>query len=681
MRLNLSNILTIVWSELRMVVRNRRAVLVSIVLPIFLIPAMFAGSHWSIKKRETKLQQTTFRYALCGSQSNAVRELMLAAEKRLKLQTNAPSRFAEQPDPDPFAAVSKGNLEFVLECLTVPEFLRRETNLDFTLEEDRIPLHEIRPAVVPPMIIRLVFRGNRDESAVAAQEIKSALHETRNAQREQLLLAHGFPLTRDQVAIRSSVNVSNPGTVAGLSIGRGLTLFLLFFVISGGGMIAIDMLAGEKERGTLETLLTTSVGRTEIILAKHFVIMAVALAITLIQASCLLAMASFKLVPMPPGIAQALSPSIVLLLILLYIPVLALISDVLLLTSGHAKDYKEAHVWFLPVFLLGMLPALTPFLPGASLHSIIALIPIANIALAVKEILSGKFDWPMIAISWAITAGVAVWLTRLNVRFLCAERLVTAADTDAVEHHGGLALFERRVWIWFVVLWGALLIVDNYLVNLDVRLQISINLIGLFFGACVLMIRTYRLDIRSTLSLRKPRPLAWLAVLIGVPGGMLTGTGIMRLANYVIPVPPQMIESFGKAVAPTDMPFYALILFLAVLPGVFEEITFRGLLLTGLRRRFSPAVVVLIVGLVFGLFHVALFRLAPTAFLGMLLACVTLLTGSIFPSVLWHALNNGLALAAFRWDIAISDMDSRYYLCGPVLLFCAFRILWSDRRK
>src|SRR2546423_15200174 len=74
------------------------------------------------------------------------------------------------------------------------------------------------------------------------------------------------------------------------------------------------------------------------------------------------------------------------------------------------------------------------------------------------------------------------------------------------------------------------------------------------------------------------------------------------------------------------------VFFPSIMPGIFEEITFRGVLLHGLRQRFRPAMTVLLVGIIFGLFHVALFRFAPTALLGMILAAVTLLTRSIFRS-------------------------------------------------
>jgi hypothetical protein len=71
------------------------------------------------------------------------------------------------------------------------------------------------------------------------------------------------------------------------------------------------------------------------------------------------------------------------------------------------------------------------------------------------------------------------------------------------------------------------------------------------------------------------------------------------------------------------------------------------------------------VGAVFGVFHVSLFRIAPTAFLGIVLAAVVLRTGSLYPAVLWHFLNNAVALvpAHMGWVDASTEV--------PVWLFAA----------
>ncbi len=528
-------------------------------------------------------------------------------------------------------------------------------------------------------VVRIVFRGDRDESGAGSARMQDALRETRRVRRSDLLQSRGFPVRPAEVAAITDHDVASKQQLAGLALGRSLTLVLLLFILMGGAVMATDSIAGEKERGTLETLLTTAANRVEILAAKHLVILAVALLITFIQALNLLVYIGFKLLPVPPNLSAAVTPPVVALLFLLFLPVAALMANVLLLVSGYARSYKEAQMYFLPVMLLGLLPGVAPFLPGIPLRSIIVLVPVANLAVAAKQILIGSFDWPMICLSWVATASAAVWTARLAVRTLMQEKLITTAESDAVDFAGGPALFERRVLLWFGMLWAVLLLVNNYTQALDVRLQLVINLLGLFFGACVLMIRHYRLHPRLALALRMPRPAIWLGVLLGVPGGLLTSLALFRLASLFLPVPEKMTESFSESLLPKDVSFLQVLFFMTVLPGIFEEVAFRGLLLHGLRRRLHPVGVALVVGVVFGIFHVALFRLAGTAFLGFLFAVVTLLSGSIFPAMLWHCLSNALALLAYKLQIPQNGLDLTCYLTGAGFLAAALWIFWRNR--
>jgi hypothetical protein len=103
------------------------------------------------------------------------------------------------------------------------------------------------------------------------------------------------------------------------------------------------------------------------------------------------------------------------------------------------------------------------------------------------------------------------------------------------------------------------------------------------------------------------------------------------------------------------------------------------MLLHGLRRRFHPAVVVVVVGAVFGLFHMALFRLVPTAFLGMVFAAATLLTGSIYPAMVWHAASNAASLLAASAGLSLERLDTTTILAGTGVLAVSFWIFWRNR--
>jgi membrane protease YdiL (CAAX protease family) len=173
--------------------------------------------------------------------------------------------------------------------------------------------------------------------------------------------------------------------------------------------------------------------------------------------------------------------------------------------------------------------------------------------------------------------------------------------------------------------------------------------------------------------------MVWLGVLFAVPGGFITALGIFQLANHLLPAPSGLAESFGESIFPKNIPFWQMLVFMTVLPGIFEELTFRGMLLHALHRRLRPAALVLVVGVVFGIYHVALFRFVPTACLGVMFAVVTLLTGSIYPAMLWHALSNALGLLAYKLQIPESGLDPVCYFAAGGMLAAAFWIFWRNR--
>ena len=704
MKVDRATIVTLFSTELRTVLRDKRTVIMSIVLPLLVMPLMLYAGRWSEQRRAAKLVATEYTYAVIGAHADSARAAIAAAPAAAPVKVGGgglrepnAQRFKEVPAADAAAALEAGDLHFYLQTACGEDAAARAA-AERAKEKSAEPAERSEgeaadaerdesemdsggePALPGVPAITVVYRADRDASETGARTMRDRLRDARRELRDVTLRERGLPVAPKTVGAVATADVATAAEVTGLKLGRFATLFLLLFVLSGGAVVATDTLAGEKERGTLETLLTTAVSRREVIVAQLLLILAVALMITLIQVANLLVYVGFKLVPAPENFAAAITPARALLLLVLYLPVIALASSVLLLTSGRAKTYKEAQLYFFPVFLLGLIPTLAPMLPGVRLRSVIVLVPVANIAVAVKEVLVGMPDWPMIAVAWVVTAAAAVGVGVLAEKALSTERLITAADVGAEEFRGGPALFPRHVLRAFALLWAIMFAVAaNMGADADIRLQLLVNLGVLFLGGSFFLIRRYRLNVRETLALRAPRPAVWLAVLIGAPAGLLTATGVFRLANLVFPVPQKMLEAFGQGLLPDSIPFWQLILLLTVAPGICEEIAFRGVLLHGLRRRFSPVVLALVTGAIFGFFHTSLFRIVPTAFLGVLLAAVTLLSGSIFPAMLWHAANNALGVLGGHYEVPLYDLDAWLYLAAAAVLALAFWIVWRNR--
>jgi membrane protease YdiL (CAAX protease family) len=510
--------------------------------------------------------------------------------------------------------------------------------------------------------------------------MRELLARARATQRNTLLKERGLRADPAQVMATEEISVARAGQVTGSYVGRFLTFFLLIFLMSSGSIVAMDSIAGEKERGSLETLLTTAANRIEIVAAKQLSILAVALAITLVQIANLFAYVTFKVITLPGDWVIEAPPATVVTLFLLFVPVAAFVSSVLLMLSAYAKSYKEAQLYFFPVYLLSWAPALAGVLPGIQLRSAIVLVPLANVSVAVREIMVGRFDWPMIAAVFLVMSAAAAWAVRASARMLSKESLITASEAEAADLAGGPALFPKHVLRWYGIMGVVLFTVALNVPQLATfRAQVLFNELAIFLGAPLLMAWKYRLNLREAWALRPVKPLAWAGVALAIPSGLVVATGVFRLANLILPVPERVLEQFSRDIMPKDVPHWQLVLFIAVLPAICEEIAFRGTLLYGLRRRLRPAALALTVGIIFGLFHVALFRILPTAFLGVVLTALALLTGSIFPGMVLHAANNGLGIWLADSGYSLSNLAWYWYFAAGAVFALAFLILYRVR--
>jgi sodium transport system permease protein len=347
--------------------------------------------------------------------------------------------------------------------------------------------------------------------------------------------------------------------------------------------------------------------------------------------------------------------------------------------SAYAKSYKESQMYFFPVYLLSLIPSLASLMPGVSLRSAIAFVPLANVSVAAREILMGRPDAVMIFVTFGVMVCTAAYLMRVSARMLSREDLIVPAHSEPAEFLGGPALFQKRVLRWFALMWVVTFAVAaNVPALASFRRQLLFNEIVVMMGAAVLMMWTYRLNPREVLSLKPVKPAVWLAVLFAIPSGYITALGIFQIVNVVIPAPQQLLERFAEDVIPKGMPTWQLLLYVAVLPAICEELAFRGILLSGLRRKFRPAALIVGIGVMFGLFHVTLYRIAPTAALGMILTAIALMTGSVFPGMLLHAGNNAIGVLGGTW-FSIETLQVWHFAAATAIFSLSLWIIYRNR--
>ncbi len=681
--------------EIKRLLRDTRMILIAVVAPLVLFPFIIFVMRMVERTEERRLVETVYEYALVGDEAEWGREIVAAA---LELEANdpdtsrAPVRFEEQQVVDADSLLIASGIHLVVEALSPDAYERiraQEAAVDSsgaeedTREESEVEGTEEEEAFSELPTLRLRYRAQSDFSRNASDRLSARIVELRSQLRDSLYRSRGFPIMLEQIAFVETENTASAEKEGGALLGLALTPFLLLLMLTGGSIMAVDAISGEKERGTLETLLTTAAARSDIVKAKLLGIIAVGIAVAVINILNLLVYVVLGVVDLPENFAVALSAVDLVLLLVLFLPLTVLISSSLLLLSGYAKSYKEYQIYFFPLFLVFLVPSLAGMLPGMELRSVIALVPIAGIGVAVREIMVAQYDWLFLMLAFASTGGAAVWAARLTERTLSTERLISQSDLDEADLVGGPALFPRHVLRWFGVMWVIFLIVSLWFgEDLGVRGQLLVNLVFIFLGGSLLMVRRYGLDPRTAFALRPVHPLVWLAVLIGAPAGYIVGIGLAGLVNtYVFPVPQNVLEAFGDTLLGDEMPLWQLLFFLTIMPGILEELAFRGVLLHGLRKMLGPVGICLLVGAIFGIFHVSLFRLVPTAYLGMIFAAVVLLTGSIFPVMLWHFANNaiGLVPAHMGWVTEDTVLPWWGYALGLLGLLVSFGIIWIVR--
>jgi len=622
---------TLLRNELRMLLRDTRTILIAVVAPLVILPAYILLMGVVDEREAERIESATYDWTIVGAEAEwgeaTVREaLSLAAD-------SAPASFelttlegdAERREALADSLLRAGDLQVVV--------LARPSVPEDSLDADT-PLLSLR------------YRSDSDLSRAARDRLSEQLRELRERTRDARFREAGLPVDRDEVAVVTAANVATAEDEGGRLLARVLLPFVVLLMLGGGSIIAADTISGEKERGTLETLLTSAAGRRDIVRAKLLAIIVVGLAVVLVNVLNLALYLTIGILDLPEGLALALDPAQLALLVLLLVPMAGLVAAALLLVSGVSKSYREYQLYSPVLFIAFLLPTLAAVLPGIELNSAVVAVPIAGLSVATSAVLSGDWQplWGLAA--FGSTGLTALFLLRRVEVVLSNERLISNAGWDEADFRGGAAQFPRHVLTWFLGFWVLFFLVSLWFgQTLGVRGQIVVNLVGVFLGGSAWLIHRYRLDPVPVLSLRTPGWPSWPAVLIGAPSFLVLGMGIAQLVNtYLFPIPQSVLESFARGLT-LDLGVLQLVFFLAVLPGILEEIAFRGVLLHGLRRRLaSPWAAAVACGVIFGLFHVSLFRIVPTGLLGIALAVVVIRTGSIYPAMLWHFLNNALAL-------------------------------------
>ncbi len=211
-------------------------------------------------------------------------------------------------------------------------------------------------------------------------------------------------------------NVAPPEKVSGNILGFMLPYFIIVLCLTGAMYPAMDLTAGEKERGTMETILASPVRRLELVLGKFLLVLltsATTTALSVISFALTFLAGTQLFSEITARFALTVSGKATAAVFFLVLPLAIFFSAALMAISVFARNYREAQTYLGPLMLLVILPATASFIPGIELNTRLALIPILNVSLMAKEVLGGTYNWPLIGLIFASTcvyAGAALYL-------------------------------------------------------------------------------------------------------------------------------------------------------------------------------------------------------------------------------------------------------------------------------
>lgn len=506
--------------------------------------------------------------------------------------------------------------------------------------------------------VTVLFDAASDRSQRGRQTLSAVLEEWSDSVLASRLAEHGLPPAfATPVAVADS-SVARPEEVGGYALGRVLPLLLVVITLLGAFYPAIDLAAGEKERGTLETLLTAPVPAGSIVAGKFVAVALIGVtAAALNLTSMLVTFQTGALqITQAIGLEVDLAPAAVAIIFLTLVPLAVLFGALFLGIAVRSSSFKEAQNALTPVYMLVLVPAMLPIFPGIDFGPLLALTPVAGVSFLFRDVLAGDADPVLGMLVLASTTAYAAAALAFAARTFGSERVLFGGDdrddaevrrTSWLDRARGRSgrLPEPSAVVGFVAIVAVLFFLGA------IQLQIRLGEAGLLaaewlllFLPAVLFVAVGGFDVRRTLSLRAPSASALVggAVLIAGTAPLVWVLGWLQ--TYVLPVPWELLEGLERLVTADSLGrLLWLLLILALTPAICEEVVFRGVLLGG-TRGLSPWRVVVLNGVVFGLFHLSfetVIRFLPTATLGIVIAWAVWRTGSIFVGALMHFLNNG----------------------------------------
>ena len=410
--MNWNNIVTVYLKELKDSLRDRRTLLSTIIIPTLVMPLLIFGvgkiMSGVIKKTQEEIPSVA---VLGGADSPAV---VAALKKSTKFRVVATPADWKQ-------AIGDKKLRVAVE----------------------IPAgFEAGLKAGAAAAVKVYNYSGELKSENGARVVERFLADLREQTIAERLAEHALPKTLARPFEFKRENVAPPEKVGGNLFGGFVPYLIIILCFSGAMYPAMDLTAGEKERGTMETLLCSPVARVDIVRGKFLMVltgslsamffMLISMGVTAAVGGSLM-MGGSATTKVGVGAAQARStmdvipmidPMGLLGVLAMVLPVAVMFAAATFTVALFAKSYKEAQSYVGPMIIVVIMPAVVGMLPGIDLNARLALVPLLNLSLVCKEMLSGVWHWNYIALIFGSSCLYAAIALALAVKMFNREDVI-----------------------------------------------------------------------------------------------------------------------------------------------------------------------------------------------------------------------------------------------------------------
>jgi sodium transport system permease protein len=279
----------------------------------------------------------------------------------------------------------------------------------------------------PAPTIDIYFYEGELKSTFGRDHLKKSIEDYRDAVVKNHLASKDLPASVLTPFEIKQENVAPPEKVSGAGIGGFIGYAVILLCLTGAMYPAIDLTAGEKERGTIETVLSSPISRLDLVVGKFLLVFSASLVSAILSVTSM--GTSFAIL----GRTQLMNSSggqnlnldlglvSVVAVFCMALPLAFLFSAVLMTIACFAKTYKEAQSYLTPLTFLVVIPAVASVMPGVELTPKLALIPVLNTSLVCKEIITGTYHWGSIVMIFCSTCVYATAALFLAVKMFQRE--------------------------------------------------------------------------------------------------------------------------------------------------------------------------------------------------------------------------------------------------------------------